>query len=480
MGNEILMSDQTRQLFRPEFWEFVSGIEVAPKLVFSRADFEHLAPAERQSERAENFDNLKDLGVNTPELSRYIYEQFENHSAQEHNAGAFAHDSVIPLLREHGHEIGLDISALPEDTRIDIVSVMSDNNVRGFFATISGIPEEQLTLKDIPIEDLRAFIMLHEIGHLVYAGPDMSTLESEWMAETHAHETYKDAYEKGIVSTPDLPLLFSQARSMNAFSQSQLYTVTEMFDSLVNLMPDYEMTAIAASYEPEENLDFKTLNTDLQGVYKTILVEVGKNFSATPEFEYNLHVAGAAKVYVAMLENEELAPEQRKEIRQFFINLSDLKMENLDQEIAYKKGQRANLPDEIDYGPVLAEFKKVFVVPNEHQELYDAGRETYMKEKAEGLFLSEGLELARGQPELIYAAARHLLEEGTFDNNRAGIALTENFVRGAETLAPEHFGVDAVPGPTYSALHPPAADNTLTVSPGSIERDIPSHAVTQP
>ncbi len=458
-SDEILMSDQTRELFKPEFWRFVFKLEVPPTLIFSRADFEHSNPAERQAERETNFRKLRNLGINIPKLSRHFYEIFENHSIDRHNAGAVGHDLIIPILHQQGHKIGLDISKLSENARIDIVSVMSDNNARGFFAAMSGIPEDSIILENIPVEDLRAFIMFHEIDHLVHADPNMSRLESEWAAEVYAHKTYKDANEKGIVSTPNLPILFSWARSMNAFSKGQLNTLLEIGDTLLNFAPNYEMTAIAASYKPEEKPDFESLDADFNKAYKDIITEVGRGFATTSEFKYKTHLASAGRIYLTMVKDKELSLKKADSIIKFFEDINARGFEVLDQEIAYHKGERTDLPEKIDYKQALEDFKKLFVIPPKYLDIYNAERERYIKEEAPRIFLKKGLELARQQPSLAYSAARRLLEIGFFDKNPAGAALAENFVRGAETLAPAYFAVDAVAGPTYSALNPLPINN---------------------
>lgn len=353
MGKEILMSDQTRELYRPEFIDFLATLKYTPHIIFSPADFDNNTPTEAASEHAVNIGFLEKMGVRNPRLQN-TYLSIYTMETTSSDIGAHAwSEEFTDLDNSSREELESLIDLGPKEAQekflslqfhinvMNVVSTSKSGNIKKILSDITKVESENLNSEKVSPYDVRAIVTLHETAHLDQNPESMSRAEREWRAENFAHKAYARALEKGIVTSPNLPMMISQARTIGIFN---------------NPHPNMHLTsayaAISSAYVDIENSNFEEMKSGFDKAYNKIISEVGRPFIS----------------------------------------------EGNDEEI-----------------------------------------------------FAEGQRLAEGQPELAYAAAKSLLLAGEFENNLAGKTLAENLVRGAETLAPDHFNVHGV---LYSDIHP--------------------------
>ena len=356
MNDGILMSDQTRALYNPEFIEFLEGISHAPQIIFSVDDFQSGSDAEALADHQNNVAMFTALGVTNPQLQNSFIALFEIELTQG-EVGAHALNLEYSELENMTPEqlesfaSKLEQSDDPEkamqdslsfafqDRVISVISAPKLEDFKAFTSYASGIEIDNLILPEISMEDYQALIALHETEHLNQNPEVMSHAEREWRADIAAYKSYNYALEIGAVSDVNIPSLTAQLRAISVLNNYHEGSLSS-----------HGFTAVSNAYIDDENPDFEKMSGDFT-----------KGFT------------------------------------QIITNISEPFMDGMDE-----------------------------------QEMFD-----------------EGLRLSQDQPELLYASAKELLLSGALEDNLAAKTLAENFVIGAEKLAPNHFKVE---GPLYSEL----------------------------
>lgn len=324
MGSpEIFMSDETRQAVSQPVLQFLydqnqnNGINI-PDVMLSEVDVDGYSDTYFSSRMAEDRDTVDSivqrLGIEPNTSGAYqLRELFiESYQNQIHaSAGNISHSGGT-------------------FTSINYPNI---DNASAIFQVATNISSENHSDNVISInpDDLRAYILFHEIGHL---NINSSVIQGEELgADAYANNLYRSALTQGIVSDPRVPEFFAHMRAMS--------TVADPYGSVAG---NYTLNG---SLNPDEN-----------------------------QFHADLY-------------------------------------ENT------KAQQRVN----------------AFV-----EDLYTSATGVNDYEEAR--------ELAKLQPELLYIQAKHNLMSGQYEDDPLVQNVAENFVLGAERLAPENYLVNQQ-GQTY-------------------------------
>lgn len=198
-GQEILMSDETRELLGEDLVAFVNEVKDKPNVIISEADVEHDSPFGLVVDLARNNHILKEAGI---ENSQIRFDAIRSVMSLNFNNQAY-HFSLAKFYEDKG----IQYDALHD---VHLVTSYSESSFTDFIAGSVPSMEGHFSdyVKGINPQDFASYVLFHEIGH--YHGSD------EYLADQFANELYKKAYAAGVVTDPNVPEVFAQFRAIDA------------------------------------------------------------------------------------------------------------------------------------------------------------------------------------------------------------------------------------------------------------------------
>lgn len=253
----------------------------------------------------------------------------------------------------------------------------------------------------VSLKDVDAFFLMHETHHENSFTKDPSTLHvggyEEFESDMIARQMYGRALKEGIVTDPGVPDAVRGGRALMAMTNSRVYDVASIAG------------APGVSIKTEE--DYKKAHSDIGKVRNKVHEAIGKDIISADEKD--------EARYSALKETVLSAPEGA------FDRATVDKFENEpENEAELKEHQKeslasVNVPDNLREAHAF----------NENIRMMIAERRA-------------GESAAKDQPELAYQTTRRMLVKGEFDDTVNGKAFAKEYVRAAETYAPEHFQTD--------------------------------------
>ncbi len=384
--NTMEMTDQTRAELRPEIVDFLErqNIKLPNFIVGSQDGIEVL---EKPMDQA-NIDDPKLRGI----ISEAIFD------LQNSEIGAYSID-LNSLAKEYADQ---DLSERADPNDIIVVTAPTLTSASELVYEISGTPERNVnpTLNTINNDDLKAYMLFHEMGH---ASHGEITHKAEYEGDEFANDLYQKAYQEGLVTDPRIPEMMGHMRALASFNQSE----TAEF---------YPLNGMIDVDNPDANVtpNLKTEN-DLFHVVSDAYYDVGKeNAGVGHEFRAlgNLS-AGTRMAFMDVRQQME------------FIRLQKMESD--------PAGDRIETLDQME------KFMAGVEVSEMHAEEFN--QELYLQIRSEGEEIVHGEMPGEGQPELLYNTVRDNLIAGQYKDDPAAQQLAENFVLGAERLAPDNYNV---------------------------------------
>ncbi len=399
-SNKIFTTGETKSLVGEDVIDFLQSQKIKPDVIISKQDFEYNSLGEYISNTAQLNHALIQAGIVPTaslkeSLSRYASEDNLAYSIPIKNTN-LQHDDILK-------EVGYDDGTIKENSD-DISHIITYPNIDSPAKNISftaHIPEDQLSplVHNLSLKDFRTHILFHEVGHTdpkQHSNPDMSRAERELNADIYANDLYKKAFAKGIVSDPNIPEVFSYMRAIASVMGKR--DIDYAYNGTVD--PDENVNHIHIPEAEHEQPPTNFLNNSIGVIYTSI----GK---LTQDIETEF-----ATLSLIEINEEDLPPEQIEEYRR----LQSLEEPPLDE---------------------IEDFMATVEIPEEKQARYNAS--------LQALNIMEGYRMAKDQPELVYETAKRELVNGRFDDDPATKNLIENFVIGAERIAPDHFKIEGTP-----------------------------------
>lgn len=417
MGDtKIIISDDTRQNASPEVIDFLErqaeqGV-IVPEAIVSKHDFDAQAPSEDYTTDRATIDKVM-TGSSTPDekLNSEVEDVLNYASTSENNA---IHINPMAIFRSR-ENIPPGEDALPED--FTVATAPNITSLRSFAEVATNIPQGSFApiVDDISLSDFSTYTLFHEVGH---ANHGLVGYREEVDAENIANNLYAVAFKEGIVTDPRVPEMMSELRAISSF-----HRVEGSAEYVLNgtLRPENRATEI----NPQGRA---SVTNTINDAY----TEIGRP-----------------------LEN---ARHQTKSLS-FFSNERLQQFMTEDQVTEMRVLIAADQEQDVDRAETLDKMEALMAgvdIPADFQEEFRS--EVDFQLQLEGFELVNGEITGRdaddnpvragGQPELLYIEVRAQLMEGAFDEDPEAKALAQNYVLGAERLAPDHYNV-ADHGQTY-------------------------------
>lgn len=424
----ILMTDETRAAIGERMVAFLEEQDIKPTLIVSRHDFESENVFEWLGDQG-RMDNLLDrAGIKDPATRTEVKAKFQFFATEGNNAygGIF----IDPNPRKQGwNDKGTPGSSfpLPAITAPNVISAAS------YFSETTGIPESEFSpaVHSLNRDDLAAWVLFHEVGHTNPEQILMNRPEKELDSDLHANMLYAKAYERGLVQDRNVPEFRSYIRALVPFtnpSGSILYPYNGAVD------PDEHGDTVEK--EAQENPGF--VHDAVADVYRAL-----GHRTARTEFE----------ALIDMNYEGFLSPQQAEILE------------------ALEGRQYDDVPPSLEE---LEAFMETVIIPPEKQK--------YFEDTVDSLIIEEGKTLAEEQPGLLYETAKEKLLRGDYNETPVVKQQMENFVVGAERIAPAHFGIEGQPYTDYLrkrgedlASGLPPTPGTQDRAPVSVMADAPMH-----
>lgn len=383
----ISITDTTRELVGPAVVAFLERQDIKPDVILSRLDFtsEDVFGWFADQGRMDNMFRI--LGVENKHAKGTLRELYDRVVSKDDNA-------TLGHLRELAEKLGTSGADLLE-SKMTIATAFTGNNPARLISKFTGIPEEHLSelAKSINMRDLAAYALFHETGHADPSQVGMPRAQREYLADIYANKLYQQAYAEGVVTDPRIPELFSYCRSMSHF---------ESF-FIDNYAYNGAIPPADGSGGLQTNHD---TSKELQDAIKVVYADIARPSTNT-----------AMKIHALYLTDFEgyMTPEQIETLERLY-----------------------DLPeDELIHSEEAAAFAASITVPDDQLEYYN--------EEMERDLYYAGWQISREQPELIYNTILQKLVAGKYDGQPHVKQQMENYVIGAERLAPEHYGIEGTP-----------------------------------
>ena len=383
----IRITDATRELIGAAVVAFLERQEFKPDAILSRLDFtsDNVFGWLADQGRMDNMFNLLGVDDDIPNgVLRRLYDRIVDNDD----------NATLAHLKELAARMGTSGEELLESD-VTIATAFTGTDPAKIISKQTGIPEEHLSelVKDINIKDLAAYALFHEAGHADPSQVGTPRAEREYHADIYANKLYKAAYAEGIVTDPRVPEVFAYIRSMTHFKS--------FFDD------DYAYNGAIPPADGTGGLetDHET-SEELEGAIKAVYADIARPSVNT-----------AMKINALSLTDyyEYMTPEQIETLERLY-----------------------DLPeDELIHSKEAADFVASITVPEDQLEYYN--------KRIENDLYYEGWQITRDQPELIYNTILQKLVAGEYDDQPHVKQQMENYVIGAERLAPEHYGIEGTP-----------------------------------
>ncbi len=433
-NSEILLTDDTKALVGEDVLAFLQKQGVKPDLILSRLDFESDSfwDSVTQNARVSTLmqqigiaklvdldsngfygEDFYDDGTTTTSISpayTLLKNDFEKAAMEKNNAYNSPVSDFSRINKSKLTELGYgsDIIQSRGDHDINVITYPNINSLAEYILRVTKIPENKLSplIHNLSLKDFNTATLFHETGHTDPKEKDMSSPERELNGDLHANDLYKKAFAQGIVSDPNVLEVRSYIQAISSFT---LPLINYTYNGSIN--PDKNTSHIINSKHSVSLYVFR--DNSVNEVYASIgkpLLDIESKFRI-----------------LSHLDKKSFSPEQVKE----YEHLSSLDEAPLEEIEAFMAG--IEIPED-------QQAKYAFMLRSESVKI--------------------GLSIAKDQPELVYEASKMLLESGRFDDDPAVKNLIENFVIGAERIAPEYFQTNGTP--YFNYLKATDSDENLT------------------